>query len=60
MEELIEVKDLEVGKKYYVLNGEWSFKVLSKTETHVKIKHLHGRGEIPLSATSEEYAIVKR
>jgi len=38
MEKSIQLKNVEVGKKYWVLNGHWTFTVISKTEKNITIK----------------------
>ncbi|MDN3673431.1 hypothetical protein QWY99_10240 [Flavobacterium branchiarum] len=34
---LVSIKNLELNKNYWIVNGLWEFKVQEITETHVKI-----------------------
>lgn len=56
------IAQTEVGKKYNVINGQWRFEVVAKSETHTTIKAL-GSGapkkpwDVPNTATKDELNI---
>jgi len=45
------IKDCEVGKRYNVVNGNWSFVVRKKTDKVVCIEHKFGRECAPINDT---------
>lgn len=48
------IKETEVGKRYWVNNGNWWFEVISKTDTHTKIFIEYTEREVDISNDTTE------